>query len=160
MTDWTDLEPRLTPERSAQLRAGLLTEVTRTPARSRRRFTGIVITAAATLTVAGAAAAWVSMTRPDDPNEGYCSSSVTLDPDVWTTHGVITAFDAQGNRDPLDGLEACAQAWRMGILTAPNVPPGQVPALTACVVEGNLVIYPGDPTTCQRLGVPAAITDR
>ena len=54
MTDWTDLDqPRLTPERSAQLRAGLLTEVTRTPARSRRRFTGIAITAAATLTVAG-----------------------------------------------------------------------------------------------------------
>ena len=51
MTDWTDLEPRLAPERSAQLRAGLLTEITRTPARSRRRFTGIAITAAATLTV-------------------------------------------------------------------------------------------------------------
>ena len=64
MTDWTDLEPRLAPERSAQLRAGLLTEITRRPARARRRFTGIAITAAATLTVAGTAAAWVAMTRP------------------------------------------------------------------------------------------------
>ena len=160
MTDWTDLEPRLTPERSAQLRAGLLTEITRTPARARHRFTGIAITAAATLTVAGTAAAWVSMTRPDDPNEGYCATSITLDRDVWTTHGVVTAVDAQGNRDPLKGVEACAAAWRMGILTAPDVPQGQVPALTACVVEGNLVVYPGDPTTCQRLGVPQAIIDQ
>lgn len=160
MTDWTDLEPRLTPERSAQLRAGLLTEITRTPARSCRRFTGIAITAAATLTVAGTAAAWVSMTRPDDPNEGYCATSITLVRDVWTTHRVVTAFDDQGNRDPLKGVEACAQAWRMGILTAPDIVVGQVPPLTACVVEGNLVVYPGDPATCQRLGVPQAITDR
>lgn len=160
MTDWTDLEPRLAPERSAQLRAGLLTEITRRPARARRRFTGIAITAAATLSVAGTAAAWVAMTRPDDPNEGYCATSVTLDPDVWRTHGVVTAVDAQGNRDPLKGVEACATAWRMGILTAPDVTPGQVPALVACVVEGNLVVYPGDPTTCQLLGVPDAITDQ
>ena len=159
MTDWTDLEPRLAPERSAQLRAGLLTEITRRPARARRRFTGIAITAAATLTVAGTAAAWVAMTRPDDPNEGYCATSVTLDRDVWSTHGVVTAFDAQGNRDPLKGVEACAQAWRMGLLTAPDIVVGQVPTLAACIVEGNLVVYPGDPSTCERLGVPAAITD-
>ncbi len=63
----------------------------------------------ATLTVAGTAAAWVSMTRPDDPNEGYCATSITLDPDVWTTHGVVTAVDDQGNRDPLKGVEACAR---------------------------------------------------
>ena len=105
MTDWTDLEPRLAPERSAQLRAGLLTEITRRPARSRRRFTGIAITAAATLTVAGTAAAWVAMTRPDDPNEGYCATSVTLDPDVWRTHGVVTAWTPKATATP-------SKAWK------------------------------------------------
>jgi hypothetical protein len=33
-----------------------------------------------------------------------------------------------------------------------------VPPLAACVVEGFLVVYPGDDQTCERLRVPKAAT--
>lgn len=49
--------------------------------------------------------------------------------------------------------------WRLGVVTDPgNVPTGQVPQLTPCVVDGVLVVYPGDEQVCARLKVPAAVT--
>lgn len=157
MNDWMNDEPTLTAARTAQIRAALLQETIRPQSHGRGHLVGLAVMATATLALAGTATALVIASRPADPNEGYCATRVSADPDAWSSHRIATATDDQGRREPLAGVGACAEAWRMGILSGPGTPAGTVPELTACIVGRDLVVFPGDPLTCQRLGVPSAI---
>ncbi len=151
--------PRMTPQRTAQLRAALLAEVTRTPRRQRRwHLSGAALAAGAVLAVGGTAVAWVAVLSPDDPTVAYCSSEVTLDEDVYTTYGISSASAPDGEPPALDAVEVCGQMWARGIVQpTTGESPGTVPPeLTACVVEGSLVVYPGGKSTCEELGVPLA----
>ncbi len=114
------------------------------------------------LVVGGTAAAWVAASRPDDPNNAYSSSEASTDRDEWALHGVGTAVNADTcKQDRLNAVEVCADLWRTGVVREPGThqsPSGQypVPTLTACVVDDQLVIYPGGPGVCGQLKVPAA----
>jgi hypothetical protein len=152
--------PRMTPERTAQLRAALVAEASRSP-RSRRRWhlSGAALAAGAVLAVSGTAIAWVAVLNPDDPHLAYCSPEVTLDEDIYTTYGIASVDGPDGAPLPLDAIDVCGQMWAQGTIapTTPGQSPGTVPPeLTACVVEGSLVVYPGGKSTCEQLGVPLA----
>lgn len=160
-------DPRMSADRSAQIREALMAETlnevaTVTPFRGRRPLSVAAIAAASVVVVGGTAAAWVAVSRPDDAYSAYCSASVTTDPDVWKQHGASTATNADtGVRSPLDAIDACAVMWRTGTLTGDGTPTNQtgsaaVPDLTACVVDGQLVVYPGKDGVCAQLKVPAA----
>lgn len=116
----------------------------------------------ALVVVGGTAAAWVAVSRPEDTYSVYCSASLTTDSDVWKQHGASTATNADtGLRSPLDAIDACAAMWRTGPLArdsvpADQIPPDSVPSLTACVVDGQLVVYPGSAEVCAQLQVSAA----
>lgn len=159
--------PRLSKHRASQLRQAILTEVGlesahATPSRRRRSLTALAIAATSVVVVGGAAAAWVTASRPDDPYSVYCSPNVTTDPDVWKRHGASTVTNADtGVRSSLDAIGACSTMWRTGTLPGDvghdNLTgSGAVPTLTACVVEGHLVVYPGPAGVCHQLQVPAA----
>lgn len=174
MSESRPQEPRMSDDRAAQIREVLMAETreeaatgkaTITSLRSRRPLPVVAIAAASVVVVGGSAAAWVAVTRPDDAYSAYCSASVTTDPDIWKQHGVSTATNADtGVRSPLDAVDACAAIWRTGTLTgdtgegaSTNQPrTATVPALTACVVDGQLVVYPGPVEVCAQLKVPAA----
>lgn len=159
-------EPRLGQERQAQIRAMLIAETRTTASRNRRP---LAVAAAATVglvVVGGTAAAWVAASRPDDPNSAYCSVSVTTDRDVWERHGITSAVNADtGQQSRLQAIEACAKAWRMGIAAQDGARANMageysVPiTLTACIVENQLVVYPGPAKVCRQLGVPQAVLD-
>jgi hypothetical protein len=64
-----------------------------------------------------------------------------------------------------DAVAICAALWEIGDLhlgvTGPTPPstaaePSGVPAppLVACVLHGEAAVFPGDATTCQKLGLP------
>jgi hypothetical protein len=94
-----------------------------------------------------------------------------------TDHTVVHCYTAQGTaaqdlgtdtnyQQDADAIAACTTLWRAGILqlgkpqAQPQQGPGPlpqdlpVPALVACTVHGEAAVFPGDPTTCQRLGLP------
>ncbi len=152
--------PRMTPQRTAQIRAALLAEVSRSPRRHRRwHFSGAALATGALLAVGGTAVAWVAVLSPDDPTQAYCSPEVTLDEDVYSMHSVSTVAAPDGEPPVLEAVEVCGQMWARGIVqpTTGNQSPGTIPPeLTACVVEGSLVVYPGGKSTCEELGVPLA----
>lgn len=163
--------PRMSEHRAAQIREALMAETRReagrgnavaTPFRNRRTWSVVGVAAASVVVVGGTAAAWVAVSRPDDAYSAYCSASVTTDPEIWKQHGATTATNADtGVRSPLDAIDACAAMWRTGTLTGDGDQPTQavvatVPELTACVVDAQLVVYPGPPAVCTELKVPAA----
>lgn len=159
MTDPRRREPLLTAERAEQIRSIVLEEIARPPGRAGRRLALAAVGGiAAVALAAGTAAAWVSVARSDDPNGAYCSSSVTLDRDVWGARGVSAATSADGHPDRVSAVEACMIMWRMDQGGPPSSeglkPPGHT---AACIVEGTLVIY-RDPAACRILGVPRAET--
>ena len=104
--------------------------------------TAIVV---AILTLALAAAAWLTFRDVTDPISVVCYREATLDSD---------AADA-----PIEGelnVALCEGAWRDGILVNEDiVPAGQVPPLVGCVLEsGNIAVFPSDDDTlCTRLGL-------
>ena len=163
--------PRMSDHRAAQIREALMAETrdetgrdsaATAPFRNRRTLSVVGVTAASVVVVGGTAAAWVSVSRPDDAYSVYCSASVTTDPDIWKQHGATTATNADtGVRAPLDAIDACAAMWRTGTMTGDRAPteqagPATVPDLTACVVDAQLVVYPGPAAVCAELKVPAA----
>jgi hypothetical protein len=154
---WNTGDPTLTPERQEQIRrvvmSGLAAE---RPRRRRRRVAVVAVGVVCSVAVAsGTAAAWVAITSPDESNEGYCSSAVTTDSAVWERNGVASVSAPDGKQEVLDSVDACRAMWRAGIVRAPGSSEGQpvvVPLLSACVVEGRLVVYPSA-DACKQLGV-------
>lgn len=167
MFDSFDAEgPRMSPERTSQIRSALLAEIKRGRSRRGRRV-GVAAAAIGVLAVGGTATAWVGVVSPDVPDSGYCSPQATLDQDVWGHNGFGTVDTPDGRRGTVDGLEVCGLLWSRGWVEMPDGSPVDraaglpvdakgVPPLAACVVDGSLVVYPGDDGTCERLGVPKA----
>lgn len=139
----------------------LLTRITATahdqPSRGRaytRRRLATTI-AVAILTLALAAAAWLTFRDITDPISVVCYREANLESDV---------SDA-----PIEGeldVSLCEGAWRDGILVNEDiVPAGQVPQLVGCALDsGNLAVFPSDDDTlCVRLGLaqpdPASVSE-
>ena len=82
--------------------------------------------------------------------------------------GASTSSDSSASSDSGtvaidDPVAACSQAWQDGLLTSggthvvrPNsATAAKVPTLVACTLhEGVAAVFPGDPLTCERLGLP------
>lgn len=153
-------DPRLSQERVTQLKGAVLAQTNRTTPRKLTR--PVAVAAVATISVlglGGTAAAWVVATRPDNDHQAYCATTVTTDRDVWSQNGVAAATGPDGIPSAFDAVDACAAGWRIGALSEPGAQPGAdgqfpVPVLTACVVEGQAVVYPAGSEVCSELGVP------
>ncbi len=150
--------PPLSDERAAQIKAVVMAEILadRSTSVSRHRRRVLAVSAgvvAVLLAGAGTAAAYLRFATPDEPNLGYCSPTVSADPGVWEPYASGAVSDPQGNQDVFAAVDACAAMWRAGIVTAPGVV-GIPPELTACVVDGSLVVFAADAGVCGRLGLP------
>jgi hypothetical protein len=117
--------------------------------------------------VAGAAQQIVAPTRT---LSAYCFSTVTTDTayaaDV-SYAGDIIGPDLLRASKIEDPVKVCGDIWEQGVLTrgrkmlgpAPRPAHGhQIPKLVACTLGGQAAVYPGDATTCSRLGLPQART--
>lgn len=158
MSEQGSWPPVLTAERAEQIKSIVMAEVRTTPApataRQRRRVLAVIAAVVAVLLVgAGTAAAYLRFASPDEPNLGYCSPTVSLDPAVWSQLAFGAVPDVDGNQSAFQAIDACTAMWRAGIVTAPDHT-GIPSELTACVVDGSLVVFPDDATVCARLGVP------
>ena len=159
MTDSRAWPPELSPDRAGQIRSVVMAEVTAAPGvrvRRRRLLTVVAAVVAVLLAGAGTATALLHYAQPDDPSQGYCSPSATLERSVWEGFGFGSVQGPDGSPEPLQALDACRAMWDAGIVTSPDLPDGP-PVLTACVIDGDLVVMPGDARVCARLGVPAVV---
>lgn len=180
MTDIDDIPPprRMGRERRGAVRR-LLEEQVRKSTRPwwRRSWQGVVVGGgAATLVLAGSAAtAYVAFKPADDQTSVLCYAQADLDVDPIDVTRLAIARDMQAGADEADSgtvpiddpVSACAQAWRDGLLPSRGdrgVQPGAagrspVPDLVACTLdEGVSAVFPGDPATCERLGLPRTPT--
>ena len=113
--------------------------------------------------LAGAAQQIVAPTRM---LSAYCFSKVTTDTkyaaDVSYAGDIVgpNLLRASKIEDP---VKVCGSFWEQGVLTpdrkmvgpAPAPAHGHpVPRLVACTLGGQAAVYPGDATTCARLGLP------
>ena len=115
-----------------------------------------VLLAVAVLAIAAVAATtWVALMRPVSELSVVCYAATSLDGDRV---GVAASSTPS--------VEVCVEPWADGQLTNPDVEPGEVPPLTACVTDdGILAVFPTDDrTTCQSLSLrvpdPNQPTDR
>ncbi len=156
MSDLGSWPPPLSDARAAQIKTVVMAEVRLAPTsvRHRRRILAVIAAVVAVLLVgAGTAAAYLRFASPDEPNLGYCSPTVSLDSAVWGQLAFGAVPDVDGNQSAFQAVDACTAMWRAGIVTAPDQT-GIPPELTACIVDGSLVVFPDDATVCARLGVP------
>jgi hypothetical protein len=161
MTDSSSWPPQLDARRAAQIRSVVMAEVhdQAAPRRRRRRILTVVAGAAAVLLAgAGTATAVLLYAQPDQANLGYCAPVASLDRAVWDRYAFGAVQAPDGTWQTLDAVEACAAMRQAGVLGAEfqdggaNAPD----ELTACIVEGDLVVFPGGSGTCRRLGIPDA----
>lgn len=115
--------------------------------------------------LAGAAQQIVAPTRTQS---AHCFTKVTTDTtyaaDVSYAGDVIGPNLLRASKID-DPVKVCGDIWEQGVLIrdrkmvgpAPNPAHGHaVPELVACTLAGQAAIYPGDATTCARLGLPQA----
>ena len=105
---------------------------------------------------AGTAPAVLRFDQPHDPNLGYCSPAASVDRWVWEPYAFGAVQAPDGSWEALAGIESCAAMWQAGVVADPQQPDGPA-QLFACVIEGALVVMPGDHGVCVRLGVPSAL---
>lgn len=147
------------------------------PARGRSTFSRRLalvtagILAAGGLGVGTAAALGAFSTPPADRNVAHCYTTADLD-DPTNHNSFAVAVTADSDASTGDAataaMETCSYWWAVGrftpgVTTFPeHVDPGPtthpVPPLVACVLDnGQVAIIPGDPATCERLGIPSAL---
>jgi hypothetical protein len=167
-------------ERRAAIRA-LLEEKVRQTRRPwwRRSWQSLAVGGGAvTLVLAsGAAAAYVAFRPADDKASVVCYSAADLDaesvPGARVAVGrVMTAHDRENATETVtidDPVAACVQAWQDGLLSTEGVrtvepdPAArhEVPPLVACTLdEGVAGVFPGSPSTCERLNLPQTTRSR
>lgn len=136
-------------------------------ARGIRRWVAALVGAASLIATGGVAVAFLPHAQPQQYDLVRCFSNArppfTESPDnssaTLTQGGTLqdTAHEA---------INLCAQAWADGWLPDPSTkdpdtpPPGNqpVPELQACVLPDGVVgVFPGDPSVCLRLGLPASL---
>lgn len=172
MPDLPDDLPSQRPfpdERRFAVKTMLMDEVR---ASRRRRWQRPLVAGLATA-VAGtavAAGSYVAFRQPTEFRYAQCYSSVTADTDYRTTLGIAKAQRADANTpEPAEvenAIGSCGNLWSQGVLrkdvpmsVAPTPIPGTapVPRLVTCTLpDGAVGVYPGDESTCRRLGLPSA----
>ena len=175
----TDID-RLPPDRAmTRVRRDALRDVLEEQVRKshrpwwRRSWQGLAVGGGAfTLVLAGGAAtAYVAFKEPADKASVLCYSNPDLDSSSVPGLRVavaekMPANSASSNSNTVaidDPVAACSQAWQDGLLKSDDsgavspdaVTAHQVPPLVACTLdEGVAAVFPGDPLTCERLGLP------
>ena len=114
--------------------------------RHRRRRRVALATGAAVVALVAAAAAWVVTRSASDTSRVACYAAAARDADV-------VLVQARAGVGP---LAQCSGVWASGEFQAY----GPVPPLAACVLSrGDVGVFPGDPSVCDRLGLPRVATD-
>jgi hypothetical protein len=175
MTDIDRIPPARAMARGRRdaLREALEAEVRGTRPWWRRSWQGLAVGggALALVLAGGAATAYVAFMPAEDRASVLCYSQPDLDSD--NVPGIRVAVgrnmpagakESDSGTVPIgDPAEACAQAWQDGQISADGareVPEDstaryQVPDLVACTLdEGVAGVFPGSPSTCERLGLP------
>lgn len=140
--------------------------------RIRRAWVPVVVAVSALGAGVGTAAALGAFTTPTDRSIAHCFATASLNLSGNHIDFTVAAPDT-GNPSIEDAATAamaiCADAWRQGRLSstvpyvswpAPGAAPqsNPVPPLIACVLpSGRAAVFPGDETTCSRLGLRAAL---
>jgi hypothetical protein len=133
-------------------------------ATSRRKKTIVGALVAGSLAIAGGGTAiGVALTGSapvTDRSSARCYSEVSHDfgPDFpGTTVGVAYGSDGSGGQVTAP-VQLCASLWQSGELGAGGpAANGTAPQLTGCVLpNGIAAVFPGPPSVCQDLGLPAA----
>ena len=122
-------------------------------------------TAMGVTVLAGAAQQIVAPTRT---LSAYCFTKVTTDTtyaaDVSYAGDIIGPNLLRASKID-DPVKVCGDIWEQGVLSpdrkmvGPAARPAHghaVPKLVACTLAGQAAVYPGDATTCARLGLPQA----
>lgn len=161
MSDAPEWPPPLDPARADAIRDAVFRDIARTSAPRYRRRRRLMVVLAALLALiligAGTATAILRFAAPDQPNLGYCSPTATTDRTVWEPYAFGAVMDTHGSFAPLAAVDTCRAMWSAGIVVDPDGS-GTIPAeFAACIVDGELVIMPGDKRTCIRLGLPDAL---
>jgi hypothetical protein len=83
--------------------------------------------------------------QPSRANEGIaCRASADVRADA-----IVIDFQQ-------DAVAGCAALWSQGRFAAPGAQP-EIPELTACIAApGDIEVFPGDQSVCERLGLTAA----
>lgn len=162
--------PSIDPEWRTAARKQLIQIASeRHPRSSRTRRVAAVGTGLLALTTIAAFAVVITDRPVTQQQVVYCQTN--LNPD--TPLNALSSAGGDGEQEDITSpIEACAQLWRDGILSAdrpgPQVPEGYgldwrspnlpVPALTSCVnTDGSAVVIPAsDPAACRELGLAAA----
>jgi hypothetical protein len=112
----------------------------------RRRWrAGAIGAAIVAVALVGAAATWIVQRPSNRQDTVNCFASASLDGDV--------AQPAAAGGDP---VEACREIWRTGDFKDWGNPS----SLAACVLNGgDIGVFPGDASVCDRLGLPRLVTD-
>lgn len=152
--------PTLSPERTVQLRVVVMEATAGRRRHAGWKITVVAVGAAGLLAVAGGAAvAVVTAARADHPNEAYCSSALSLDENIWRINVVAAAQSRDGRPDTISALDACRIAWRVAHGGPANdVEEFDDPQMSACIVDGSLVVY-YTADACRALGIPRAESD-
>ena len=161
MSDSPEWPPPLGPARADAIRDAVFGDIARRSApryRNRRRLMVVLAALIALILLgAGTATAILRFAAPDQPNLGYCSPTATTDHAVWEPYAFGAAMDTHGNFAPLAAVDTCRAMWNAGIVASPDGSHTVPSAFAACIVDGMLVIMPGDNKTCTRLGLPDAL---
>ncbi|MGL5817188.1 MAG: hypothetical protein ACRCYR_06475 [Phycicoccus sp.] len=140
----------------------------RAAAAARRRTWVAGGVAAAGVAVAGAAVVSGTFSAAQDRSLVRCHTTTELG-DAEDFDGTsVAAADADGVVTLDRAVEACADLWRQGVLTAdtaqPNSPGGPdavVPDLVGCVdADGFAAVFPGRDGLCASLGLDSLVEVR
>ena len=135
-----------------------------------------VLAATASLAVTGTAAAITiahltsAPVTETDVARCYSTDSLAGGDDNFAGLSTAAAGPVGSSAQVTSALAACTTSWADGFLTLGSTqvggtrqPPGilstnhPVPSLVVCVLPGGIAgVFPGDNTTCQTLGLPAA----
>ncbi|HEY6738932.1 MAG TPA: hypothetical protein VI076_08785 [Actinopolymorphaceae bacterium] len=190
MTGIEEVPPeRSMPRDRKEAIRGLLVEEISRPApwwrrsgRSMTIGTGVV---ALVLVGGGAAAAYVAFKPVSNPNTVQCYAAASRDAASTVPQVAVAKSWTEGEpavTEPVpvsDPVKACQVLWDYGILrpdstkvhqpenpaeVRPGNPAGtsrRAPRLVACTLdEGVAGVFPGDASTCERLGLPRTTPDR
>jgi hypothetical protein len=165
------------PDRRADVKRMLMGEVRGSRRRWWRRPLAVGVGAVlAGVTVA--AGSYATFRAPTHTFTSYCFNSQSLDTSHATQNAVLykekslASKVASGQLDHgpqrqtvAQSVSLCRLDWSSGIIRRHQPPaadpdPGAdlpVPRLIACTLDnGSVAIYPGDPHTCRKLGLPRA----
>ncbi|MGL5928545.1 MAG: hypothetical protein ACRCY8_06385 [Dermatophilaceae bacterium] len=135
---------------------------------SRRRAWVAGGVAAAGVAAAGAAVVSGTFSTAQDRSLVRCHTTTDLGSSEEFDGTSVAAADADGVVTLDRAVEACADLWRQGVLTAdtaqpnaPSTPDAAVPDLVGCVdPDGVAAVFPGRDGLCASLGLDSLVEVR